>query len=94
MLRLETELADTYDRLGSAYAEASLLAGDILPQALRAYDVIREGFAQGRFDLLDVLDAQRTLAEARGTYLEALTNFHALETDIERLTGRALSTSE
>jgi outer membrane protein, heavy metal efflux system len=39
---------------------------------------------------LDVLDAQRTLFEARGQYLEALATYHRAVAETERLIGEPL----
>ncbi|WP_174990184.1 TolC family protein [Pandoraea aquatica] len=57
--------------------EASLrLRDQILPQAQSAYDATRRGFLLGKFGFLDVLDAQRTLAQARSQYINAVANVY------------------
>jgi cobalt-zinc-cadmium efflux system outer membrane protein len=43
-------------------------------------------------NFLDVLDAQRTLFEARGQYLRALTDFHTITAEIERLISQEINT--
>jgi cobalt-zinc-cadmium efflux system outer membrane protein len=55
----------------------------ILPAAQQAVDTATRGFEMGKFAFLDVLDAQRTLIEARGLYLEAL----ASATDARKSSG-------
>ena len=80
------------NRLQSSYKEASTLKDHILPEAQKAYNVINDGYLMGRFDFLDVLDAQRTLFEARGQYLRALTDFHIITAEIERLIAQDLKT--
>jgi len=37
-----------------------------------------------------VIDAQRTLAEARARHLDALANYHKAHIELERLTGAPL----
>lgn len=45
------------------------------------------GFEMGKFAFLDVLDAQRTLIEARGLYLEALASATDARAQVERIYG-------
>ncbi len=87
---VRTALAAAYEALSSSYAEALALRNDVLPEAHRVFDGVREGYRQGKFEFLDVLDAQRTLFEARGQYIEALAAYHVAVPDVERLTGRSL----
>ncbi|MCI3204152.1 MULTISPECIES: TolC family protein [Pandoraea] len=62
----------------SAVREATLsLRDNILPQAERAYDATRRGFLLGKFGFLDVLDAQRTLSQARSQYMTSIANTYA-----------------
>jgi cobalt-zinc-cadmium efflux system outer membrane protein len=63
---------------------------DILPKARRALDQTNEGYRLGKFAFLDVLDAQRTLAEARSTYAESVAELNFAATDLERFMGSDL----
>jgi cobalt-zinc-cadmium efflux system outer membrane protein len=45
-------------------------------------------------DYLNVLDAQRTLFEAKGQYIEALSAYHKARADVERLIGQRIDTIE
>lgn len=91
-VQLNTALSQTYNSLQSAFMEASTLKDQILSDAQSAYHVINDGYLMGRFDFLDVLDAQRTLFEARGQYLRSLTDFHTAVTEIERLIAQEINT--
>ena len=62
----------------------------MLPVAQRAYEATDEGYRQGKFDYLEVLDAQRTLFEAKVQYVSSLTTYHRARAAIERLIGRSL----
>ena len=62
---------------------------DVLPAAEEAFQVATEGYRQGKFGFLDVLDAQRTLFETKGQYLDAFT-YHKAVADTERLIGEPL----
>jgi cobalt-zinc-cadmium efflux system outer membrane protein len=83
-------LAEVYAALSSAFVEATALKNKILPGAQRAFDAASEGYRQGKFGFLDVLDAQRTLFEARGQHLEALVAYHRAVAEVERLIGEPL----
>ena len=93
-VRLAADLAQVYSRLQNVYQEATALRDQILPEAQRAFETINEGYLQGRFNFLDVLDAQRTLFEARGQYLRALADFHTNTAEIERLIAQGIHTGE
>jgi outer membrane protein, heavy metal efflux system len=89
-VRVLTDLAATYAELSNAFIEATTLQNDVLPGAQSAFEAFSEGYRQGKFGFLDVLDAQRTLFEARGRYIEALTAYHRAVAEMERLIGEPL----
>ncbi len=76
-----------YDSVQGALRELAALRGSAIPKARQAGEAIREGYAQGRFSLLEVLDAEATLAQARLREQEALQNFHVAVATIEGLIG-------
>ncbi len=57
----------------------------ILPKAEESLKLITRGYKEGEFDYIDLLDAQRTWAETRISYIESLKNLNLLIADIERL---------
>jgi outer membrane protein, heavy metal efflux system len=71
-MRLASALAEAYQALLSAYRDVTVIQQEVLPAAQEAFDAAAEGYDQGKFGFLDVLDAQRTVFETRGQYLEAL----------------------
>ncbi len=85
--RVSSELAQTYERLGGVAAEIEALRTSILPGARSAYDAATKGYQLGRFGILDVLDAQRTLFQARAQYVRALAEYHRGAAELERLAG-------
>jgi outer membrane protein, heavy metal efflux system len=89
-VRVQTELAATYAALSAAFTEATRLRAEVLPGARSAFEAANEGYRQGKFGFLEVLDAQRTLFEARSQYIEALAAYHQTEAEIERLIGEPL----
>ena len=80
-------LASSYHNAVAAYDTVTVLQDQILPAAREAFDGIHEGYREGKFSLLDVLDAQRTLFSARGNYIEALMGYHHARIDVRRLAG-------
>jgi len=76
-----------YDSLQGALRELAVLRDLAIPKARAATDAISEGYGQGRFTLLEVLDAQASLAQAQLREQEALQNFHVAVATIEGLVG-------
>jgi len=87
-----TTLEETYQALSTSFLEATALKNEVLPGAKSAFDAASEGFRQGKFSYLDVLDAQRTLFEVRDQYIETLTAYHKAVVEMERLIGERLDT--
>ena len=86
-LRLHGEALQAHERLAALRTEAQLLHTDVLPGAQSAFDAAVKGFELGKFGFLDVLDAQRTLFEARSRHLRALAEAQRAAADIDRLLG-------
>ena len=84
-VRLTGEVLQARERLNSSRVELESLQRDVLPGAALAYDKAGTGFELGKFSFLDVLDAQRTLFQARRQYLRALGDTHAAAAEIDRL---------
>ena len=69
-------LNQSYQNLSTALGGVLMLKQRILPAATLAFDAVNEGYQEGKFGFLDVLDAQRTLFAAKGQYIEVLTDYH------------------
>jgi len=91
---VRSALSEAMRMLSSAFTEATLLKNDILPGAQSAFEVTSQGYREGKFDYLAVLDAQRTFFEAKARYVEALATYHRAKADVERLIGRGIDTLE
>jgi cobalt-zinc-cadmium efflux system outer membrane protein len=85
-------LAASYRDLSAAFVEARALREQILPAAEQSFEAASFGYREGKFGFLEVLDAQRTLFEVRGQYIEALAAYHQARVEVERLTGAPLET--
>ncbi|CAH1906001.1 Cobalt-zinc-cadmium resistance protein CzcC [Candidatus Nitrotoga sp. HW29] len=86
-IRLHNEIAQALERLNVARQEIEVLQQEILPGAQNAYDAATKGFIMGKFSFLEVLDAQRTLFQAKSQYLRALAEAHRSAAEIERVLG-------
>ena len=86
-LRLRTETRQALDLWATANSEVLAFNQVILPAAQSAVDSATRGFEMGKFNFLDVLDAQRTLIAARTQYLAALAQATDAWVRIERIYG-------
>ncbi|MEE1879771.1 TolC family protein [Pseudomonas soli] len=86
-LRLRSETRSALEQWGTAMGEVQAFDRTILPAAQQAVDTATRGFEMGKFAFLDVLDAQRTLIEARGLYLDALAQATDARAQVERIYG-------
>lgn len=93
-VRLESELALAIQDLRAARQALDTLRGDILPAAQQASEAVRKGFEFGKHNFIDVLDAQRTLLQARAQYLSALSDGHRAAAAIERILGHTAPNNE
>ena len=80
LFRLKTEL----EVLAS---EIDILKNDIIPEAQAAYTTISEGYLNGRFTYLDVVDTQRMWFESREQYIGALKDYHTNILELDRIMG-------
>jgi len=87
-------LSRAYEELSTAYDTLLSLKDKILPAATQTFEQVNEAYRQGKLGYLDVLDAQRTLFQARQQYLDALAAYHQSVAEIERITGMPLINNE
>jgi cobalt-zinc-cadmium efflux system outer membrane protein len=88
--KIHNNLLTQYERLGAARQASLSLQNDILPNAQSAFDAANRGFSLGKFNFLDVLDAQRTLYQAKSQYINALLEAHQSIAEIERTLGEVV----
>nr|WP_255456989.1 TolC family protein [Pantoea sp. Tr-811] len=86
-LRLRSDTHSAVSQWHTAMQEVDAYDRTILPSAQQAVDTATRGFERGKFAFLDVLDAQRTLIEARGQYLDALASATDARAQVERIYG-------
>ncbi len=83
-LRLDQTLTSTYQRAQLAREQVRTMRQEILPEAQRVFDAAVIGFEAGKFNFLDVLDAQRTLLQSRAQYVQALYDSYRFTAELGR----------
>lgn len=87
-LVLESRLAILHEELVRAYEEANRTKNISLPSATQAFELAQRGYREGKFEYLEVLDAQRTLFEVREKYIQSLVNYHVKIADVNYLNSQ------
>lgn len=84
-LVLESRLSISHEDAIRAYDEAKRIEQRSLPSANKAFELAQKGYQEGKFEYLDVLDAERTLFDVKERYIQALVNYHTRQADIDYL---------
>ncbi len=85
-----TALVESYEALTAARTEVLGLRDEVVPASDQAFGAARDGYQQGKFGYLEVLDAQRTFFEANVGLLDALSRYHRAVAIVESLVGTPL----
>jgi len=81
--------AVSYQRAAqNALASMADIDEKLLPEAIRALELAQDGYDRGAFSYLEIIDAQRTLAELREQRLGHVETFILNEAALARVTGR------
>jgi outer membrane protein, heavy metal efflux system len=89
-IKKRSDLTQTYQNCSSAFALAAALRDRSIPGAVQAFEAAQEGYRQGKFSYLMVLDAQRTLFELKQQYVDTLADYHTSRAALERLVGQSI----
>ena len=92
--RLIQEMEVIGARLNAAGRQVEAYRERILPKGEEALRMVRDGFEAGKFGFLDLVDTQRTVAEARLAYYEKLLELNTAQSDMEVLLLKDLRTIE
>jgi len=83
--RLWREAWSAQTTLRAAARQVAAYRERILPKAGRALTLTQRGFDEGKFSFLDVLDTQRTAAQARLNYTEKLLEMNVAQAELRAL---------
>jgi len=73
-------------RYNAAADQMTTYQGGLLPKATEAMRLVRIGFDEGKFGFMDLLDTQRTAAEAQLDYLSKLLELNIAQAELQALT--------
>jgi cobalt-zinc-cadmium efflux system outer membrane protein len=79
------QAADAISRYRAARDRADRIATQILPNARRAQELVKDGFIKGLLDVSTFLQAQRTLTETNQDYIDALEEVWTTAAEIANL---------
>jgi len=85
MLDAEQGIASAQADAANAATTARNATGPTLAAAQEAARIARIGYREGKFGQLDLLEAERTLAETRSAAIDALAAYHDAQAWLERL---------
>jgi len=84
-------LLSAWQVLADTSAEAEVLDSQVVPAAAEGFAAAEFGYRAGKLDLLELLDAQRSLFEARQQQLTARTDCHLAAIELQRLQGAEIA---
>ncbi len=84
-VRLRSAVTASKLVLEKASGEVRTLSERVMPGAEQIFAAIEEGYRRGKFRLLDLLEARRSLAQARLRFVDALVRLNVAKADMDRL---------
>ena len=85
------EFAEVYESLIGQFEQAQTLASEIIPAAKLLLEGTTEGYREGKFSYLEVLDSQRAYFETLKSHTDALSMYHRYKVKLQALLGRDLT---
>lgn len=91
-LELYTTLFEVHQEINHEVDAVTTLRNTIIPLAEEALHDYEKGYTAGRYSLLELNVAQRTLLDSRLDLVMAAADYHRYRIEIDRLTGAGLMT--
>jgi len=91
---ISLDVEEAFVSLNSTADQIQLFEEAILTQAEDAYQMYQFAYEQGEIGAIDLIEARRTLNDARTSYVDALFNYDVARAAIERSIGRPLEEQE
>ncbi len=89
-LEMRATLFEVYQEMLHAGAALTQLRDEVVPSAEAILALADQGYRNGRFPLIELLDAQKSLGELRSEVTAHAATFHLHVIEIERLLGAPL----
>ncbi|MDO8863475.1 TolC family protein [Haliea sp. E1-2-M8] len=90
-VKVFTELRNAFAQLEQARERVTVLREQILPEAQQALALVQDGYGDGRFSYLELVEARRQLLSFETEAVTAATDFHQTLITLETLTGQPLT---
>lgn len=90
-LELYATLFEVYQEMRHAREAVETLNDTIIPAARQMLQDYENGYGTGRYSLLELIQAQQLLRNARTQLLESAVSFHSHRIEIDRLTGAQIT---
>ncbi|HMI57008.1 MAG TPA: TolC family protein, partial [Gemmatimonadaceae bacterium] len=87
------DLRNAYATASTAARQVQFLADELVPSAEEQYKIASTTYGLGGSSALEVIDAQRTLLDAKNQYTTALGALNDAVADLERATGAPLDST-
>jgi cobalt-zinc-cadmium efflux system outer membrane protein len=91
---ISLEVQEAFENLTTTADQILLFEDGILGQAQEAYRMYQFSFQQGEIGAIDLIEARRTLNDARTSYADALYTYDVARAAIERSVGRPIQEQE
>ncbi|MBC8197905.1 MAG: TolC family protein [Candidatus Marinimicrobia bacterium] len=85
---INSQIENIINSLNEIKSEIILLETMIIPEANSAYSIIMDGYMNGRYTYLEVVDAKEMWFLSQIQYLNALQDYHNKTWEINRILGR------
>lgn len=92
-LQLQRDFTDAAGRYRSACGQVANFRSRLLPKAAEALRLVQAGYEEGKFGIIDLLDTQRTTAEAQSAYQVRLLEMCAARAELEALSAAPIPQS-
>ena len=86
-LLLKIKMTTLYHNMTRTYREAERIKNRLFEPASQACHCASEGYHEGKFSYLDVLDAKRTLFDIKAQYMMIVRDYHMFKADLDYLDG-------
>ena len=87
LIELKAKLNTALQTLAATRTEADTITNELLPGAREAFDGVQDGYSKGRLGYLDLIEARRSLTEAKVQLLQAKAAYQEAAAEIAGLTA-------
>jgi cobalt-zinc-cadmium efflux system outer membrane protein len=89
-IQVDTDVEKGYENYLAAQRSVALYSGENLKQVQKVRDMVDFSYRNGAANLLELLDAERTIRQASTAYNQARANYQASVWQLEQAVGRDL----